>query len=90
MASERRLIDVDEWRHETCVWCNEHDPDGPCEPSDCPAMQYINNFPTVDAVEVVRCKDCKDHNRCEVEDLLVYFDPTVEHYCCHGERKDNE
>lgn len=40
--------------------------------------------------EVVQCKDCKDHNRCEVEDLLVYFDPTVGHYCCHGERKDND
>jgi hypothetical protein len=47
-------------------------------------MDYKNT------VEVVRCKDCKDHNRCVVEDLLVYFDPTVEHFCCHGERKDND
>jgi hypothetical protein len=36
---------------------------------------------------IIQCKDCKDHNRCEVEDLLVHFDPTVEHYCCFGERK---
>ena len=50
MATERRLIDANVWRNETCVWCNEHYPDDPCEPSDCPAMQYIDNFPTVDAV----------------------------------------
>ena len=37
----------------------------------------------------VHCKDCKDHDRCEVEDLLRYFDPTSEPYCSVGERKDN-
>lgn len=41
-------------------------------------------------VEVVRCKDCKDHDKCEVEDLLRYFDPTSEPYCSVGERKDND
>ena len=45
--------------------------------------------PAVDTGEVVRCKDCKDHDRCEVEDLLRYFDPTSEPYCSVGERKDN-
>ena len=53
MENEKRLIDANVLRHETCLWCNEHYPDEPCEPNDCPAMQYIDNFPTVDAVEVV-------------------------------------
>ena len=34
-------------------------------------IDLINNQPTVDAVLVVRCKDCKYHNEGE------YFD-----YCC--------
>ena len=34
-------------------------------------IDLINNQPTVDAVPVIRCKDCKYHNEGE------YFD-----YCC--------
>jgi hypothetical protein len=49
----------------------------------------IRDQPTVDAVEVVRCKDCKDHDRCEVEDLLVKFLCIENAYCAAGERKDN-
>lgn len=54
-------------------------------------LEAVTDFLLDYGVKVpVLCKECKDHNRCEVEDLLVYFDPTVEHFCCHGERKDND
>ena len=52
-------------------------------------VKLVCAAPTVDAAEVVRCKDCKDHKACEIEDLLVFIDPNAEHYCCHGERKDD-
>ena len=55
----------------------------------------IKNAPTVDVVEVVRCKDCKHlkndtkycktHNKyyCELEDTIK----GKNHYCAYGERK---
>ena len=40
-------------------------------------------------VEVVRCKDCKHHDRCEMEDLLRFFDCIENPYCAAGERKEH-
>ena len=53
----------------------------------------INNAPTVDAVEVVRCKECKfyseDEKWCEWLGLCGAFNEND--FCSHGERrKDNE
>lgn len=63
---------------------------------------YLELAPTVDAVEVVRCKDCvrgrtELHTRagevikCSLfryDDVRQYKDPTD--YCSHGVRKDRE
>ena len=49
------------------------------------ASQMINavmNAPTIDAVEVVRCKDCVDHQRCRLEQRLGWYG-----YCSDGEVK---
>ena len=65
------------------------------------ARYFINNAPTVDAVEVVRCKDCR---HCEIWAKWnggKYFacmripsevhDVDPFHYCSYGERRcDNE
>lgn len=58
-------------------WCNE--------------VYTILNAPIVDAVEVVRCKDCK-HNP-----LDTWFDCPIAHmkyegdrWCWKGERKDDD
>ena len=62
------------------------------------AIRAINEAPTIDAVPVVRCKDCKwgDHYkgidgnryyRC-TEHLRAGYMPTD--FCSLGERKDNE
>lgn len=66
--------------------------------SEIEAYRAIANAPTIDAVPVVRCKDCKwgDHYkgidgnryyRC-TEHLRAGYMPTD--FCSLGERKDNE
>lgn len=60
---------------------------------------YVNSCPTVDAVKVVHCKDCKywinsrqNTGRCNA---LIWFHDAeryltaCEHFCSYGERKDN-
>ena len=57
-------------------------------------MKYIENMPTVDAVEVVRCKDCIYKEECGREVLINECDDDkavditgVLFYCSYGERK---
>lgn len=51
-------------------------------------IKIINNLPTIDAVPVVRCKDCKvkDEERCP----WWHGVPEDEFYCAWGERKNDE
>lgn len=67
----------------------------------CEAYRVIQNMPTVDAVPVVRCRECKHHRVLLGRDLCaknaVVFDGnesglkiTGENdYCFYGERKEN-
>lgn len=54
----------------------------------------IENAPTVDAVPVVRCKDCKHHENEEIG--MVYCPNQIggwvkeNWFCADGERKDDE
>lgn len=61
----------------------------------------LNELPTVDAVEVVRCKDCKYLSIINKAPLYAYCgksnyifhlfeEDTREHFCSWGERKENE
>ncbi len=58
------------------------------------ADMILNGVPTIDAVSVVRCKDCR-YGTWD-EDVEVYdcelhkgmFEP--QHYCSDGERKESE
>lgn len=79
-----RLIDADKLEKQE-YWGNER-----C--FDYVDAEDIDNAPTVDAVEVVRCKDCKhswkdlggltcSHGVCV--DCVVFGD----FYCANGERK---
>ena len=56
MANEQRLIDANDALEVLCGCC---DVQGCCPPGKCYEYQKISKLPTVDAVEVVRCKDCK-------------------------------
>ena len=46
---------------------------------------FLDMFPTIDAVPVVRCKDCK--NRFE-DSWCEYVDDDDNFYCARGERKE--
>ena len=56
----------------------------------------IQDLPTVDAVEVVRCKDCKHYNKDDLccgmnsKDRSTWFNWYEDDFCSYGERKDNE
>ncbi len=50
---------------------------------------FILNAPTIDAVQVIRCKDCEyyegDYSYCANERLATHDD-----YCSHGRKKQKE
>lgn len=68
----------------------------PNEISSIEVIGLINDAPTVDAVEVVRCKDCRMfvHNKaafvtyCNRELKCLYANP--DGYCSYGERKESD
>ena len=59
-------------------------------------VESLNDMPTVDAVPVVRCKDCKyrfknnGHSRdgCPIIDANIWMDG--DDFCSYGERKDGD
>lgn len=61
-------------------------------------FQALDNAPTIDAVPVVRCKDCK-HNMTEVHSTeygrfiaceIFSKRHSFDDFCSYGERKDGE
>ena len=50
----------------------------------------LKDTPTVDAVEVVRCKDCKHLGRPSCAMDTYCFDVTEEGFCSYGERREGE
>ena len=52
------------------------------------ADRLIRDLPVVDAVTVVRCKDCKHYGKtgCAMDTYL--FDVVEECFCSYGERKE--
>lgn len=52
----------------------------------------VDELPTVDAVPVVRCKDCEHYKLSDAAggkycEILRYESPIETGYCCYGERK---
>lgn len=68
------------------------------------ALPIVAAAPTVDAVPVVRCKDCKYYNRGELlatnkfcfrlkhptENRLIGYNFAPDDFCSYGERKDGD
>ena len=59
-------------------------------------FRLIDNAPTVDAVEVVRCKDCEhyvdgpyDNGDMMCDNWGEWIFPHEDDFCSYGERKDN-
>ena len=100
MANEKRLIDAYELiEHlEKCIATTNRNDRAVCLCIKC----FVDLMQVVDAVEVVRCKDCKHFNmqrmECENDyvstdneggaDYSINFGP--DDFCSYGERKDNE
>lgn len=87
MANEKRLIDAN-------ALIEEANAEGAYGYVD--AFQ-IANTPTVDAVEVVRCRECKHwHKETLFCDYMPYGEAQervnwyADDFCSYGERKDNE
>lgn len=81
-----RYVDADAWE----PYFYEHMDDAHMTA----AKNALDDMPTIDAVEVVRCKDCKHHTE---EDLGMVYCPHVIggwesmfHFCSHGERREDD
>ena len=63
-------------------------------------VEFLNDMPTVDAVPVVRCKDCKHYrpqkksahweNRANYCNRIVTIKVQPYDFCSYGERKDGD
>lgn len=64
-------------------------------------IAIINKAPTIDAVEVVRCENCKHYKpstvvsrkmcfRKDVDGVQVCYDFKPDDFCRYGERKEDE
>ena len=94
-----RLIDADIFASELdfaeADVCEEF-PDGYCEFgfSREKIRELLRDIPTVDAVPVVRCRECKyrfknnghDKSGCPIIDANIWMDD--DDFCSHGERKE--
>lgn len=91
-----RLIDADALLEK--IWEQRHEHPNAYQLSNY-AELLACEAPTIDAVEVVRCKDCKHAGSCE----MVFFSGHIpcglrmkpapvkpEDFCNYGERKNNE
>lgn len=64
------------------------EPDSWADGWDCAiseALDVVENMPAADVVEVVRCKDCKNHEQCSVEFEFANYDPDNA-FCWEGKR----
>ena len=99
-----RLIDADKRIAEIKkIYCDGCDNYGGAKCRACwvdDAMCLIDDAPTVDAVEVVRCRDCRYWEKFQSSilgevmcciaqgEMNVQKDPND--FCCYGERKDGD
>ena len=88
-----RLIDADALIELHCEGCSKDVRDG-CETDPvCATLMWLEDAPTIDAVPVVRCKDCKYWNKryeamgmCMKHNAILTF-TKPDFYCAWGERK---
>ena len=81
MANEKRLIDANALLKRLRISYLYHK-----------AKPYIDNAPTVDAVEVVWCKDCKRYSQSGLCNLYLNVSHQMkpDDFCSYGERREGE
>ena len=99
-----RLIDADALLDEFLNRYTEREMEGNLVFAACEIKQdfadMLGNFPAVDAVEVVRCRDCKHYkpqkksahweNRANYCNRVVTIKVQPYDFCSYGERKDGD
>ena len=82
-----RLIDADRIVYSWIIDADGEEHDGVT------LQSIIHKMPTIDAVEVVRCKDCENWDEhghwCTIRDSYGW-DYTPDDYCSYGVKKDGE
>lgn len=77
-----RLVDIEQ------VYCSDCEEKGVCEKVTCD----VKKMPTIEAVPVVRCKDCKHRNGsyCPMSDYHDYFwtGTRPDDFCSYGVKKE--
>ena len=89
MENKKRLVDANTLLHEYCQanGCNEVN-DEICP--NCFTAGLIANAPTVDAVEVVRCWECKHRDGIPGQPNIVCWQMHDDDFCSYGEPKDGD
>lgn len=79
-----------------CRKCNNEFSGEPCEPPDYFILEAVKSLPSIDAVPVVRCRECKYYEihkpkvleNCERNGYIIPMKP--DDFCSYGERKDGD
>ena len=85
MATEKRLIDANAMRQD---WLENGENEFVYDTNA--VLDSIDAQPTADAVEVVRCKDCKHKDRMPGQPNIVCWQMHDDDFCSYGERKDGD
>ena len=80
-----RLIDADELKGRVTFSSSQH----LNAQAKTATTRIIDNAPTIDAVEVVRCKECRKHG---MSNCYMWEDETTDDWmwCCDGERREDD
>lgn len=91
-----RLIDADALREEHCNDCSVDIQESCKSDPVCASLMWVHEATTIDAVPVVRCRDCKYNSEAKAigEDSLWCdywaIDPDENDFCSYGERRSDE
>lgn len=84
-----RLIDADALREVHCEGCSSEEIRNGCKNDPvCATLMWVDEAPTIDAVPVVRCKDCKNVSMSGYTGKLFCTRP-LGSYACVLTKKDN-
>ena len=92
-----RLIDANAFIEKHCAECNYFQANGICREDAplCASARIVTDLPTIDAVQVVRCKNCSYWSKAKVNKQGFLICPAsgmeimANDFCSYGERKDN-